>query len=85
MIEDYTPPGLAPLGFDFEQADRASDKASLTLSGTEVLGIVQSALAELGPASERIIAVKRDVLEKVAEGRLAEALHTAIVGAGKVD
>ncbi len=83
MSEEYGEPNLAPIAFDFEKAGLAHDRTSITLSGKDVLGIVQSALAELGPADDRIIAVKREVLEQVSEGRLAEALCTAIVGAGR--
>lgn len=83
MSDHYAKPGLAPIDYDVYKGRLATDRTSLTLSGKDVLGLVQSALAELGPANDRIIAVKREVLEQVSEGRLAEALRTAIVGAAR--
>ncbi len=84
MPEDYGKPSIVPLAFDFDNARLARAEAYMTLSRKDVLGIVQSAFDELGPASEPLIAVKREVVAEVAEGKLAHALRTAIVGAGKV-
>jgi hypothetical protein len=83
MPEEYGKPVIAPLAFDFDSARLAEDQHSIALSGKDVLGIVHAALEEFGPATEDIIAVKREVLGEVSEGRLADALRTAIVGAGK--
>lgn len=84
MSDEYGKPAITPIAFDFEKARLAPDAASMTLSGKDVLGIVQSAFEELGPTSEGLIEVKREVLAEVAEGRPAHALRTAIMGAGKV-
>lgn len=83
MSKDYGKPGITPVGFDFENSGLSRAEATMTLSRKDVLGIVHSAFEELGGQSERLIAVKRDVLGEVSEGRLAHALRTAIVGAGK--
>jgi hypothetical protein len=83
MSEEYGKPAIAPLAFDFENADFAGAQTHLPVSGKDVLGIVQSAFEELGAANEGLIAVKRQVLAEVAEGRIAHALRTAIIGAGK--
>jgi hypothetical protein len=83
MSDEYGKPAITPIAFDFATAPPASDAASITLSGKDVLGIVQSAFEDLGPTSERLIEVKREVLAEVARGRPAHALRTAIVGAGK--
>lgn len=83
MSDEYGKPAVVPLGFDFENSCLTNAETSLSLSGKDVLGIVQSALDDLGPMSERIVSVKRDVMAEVSEGKLAHALRTAIVGAGK--
>ena len=83
MSDDYGKPAITPITFDFDKARLEPDAASIMLSRKDVLGIVQSAFEELGPASERLIAVKREVLAEVADGRPADALRAAIVGAGK--
>ena len=83
MSEEYGKPAIVPIDFHFESSCLAAAETSMTLSGKDVLGIVQSAFDDLGPMSERIIAVKRDVLDEVSEGKIAQALRTAIVGAGK--
>lgn len=54
---------------------------TLSLSHKEVLAIVQSALDELGQPDPALLTVKRRVFEDVVEGRLVQALRTAIVGA----
>ena len=84
MPQEYGKPAITPLGFDFDNARVLDAQAHISLSRTDVLGIVQSALDEIGPASEDIVALKREVLNAVAEGRLADALRTAILGAGRV-
>lgn len=83
MSDEYGRPAIVAIGFDFENSCLTTEETSLALSRKDVLGIVQSAFDDLGPMSERIIAVKRDVMEEVSEGKLAQALRTAIVGAGK--
>lgn len=83
MSKDYGEPGVTPIGFDFENSALSQNEAAMTLSRKDVLGIVHSAFDELGNQTERLITVKRDVLSEVSEGRLAHALRTAIVGAGK--
>ena len=83
MSEEYGKPTLAPIWFDFDNAQLAPTEAHMALSRTDVLGIVQSAFDEFGPATERLVEVKREVLAEVADGKLAHALRTAIVGAGK--
>lgn len=83
MSEEYGKPALAPVAFDFETSRLESEQNSITLSRKDVLGIVQSAFDDLGPVTDRIVAVKRDVLGEVADGNLAKALRTAIIGAGK--
>ncbi len=81
--KDYGKVTVVPLGFDFEASQRCGTFSHLALSPTDVLGIVQSAFDELGSNDPAFIAVKRQVLDAVSEGKLAEALRTAIVGAGK--
>jgi hypothetical protein len=50
----------------------------------DLLRIIQCALDELGlPLDHDLIDLKLRVLEEVSEGRLAEAVHLAIVAAGK--
>lgn len=83
MSEEYGKPAITPVAFDFEDSPIPSGQSAITLSRMDVLGIVQSAFDDLGPTSERIIEVKREVLGEVADGKLAHALRTAIVGAGK--
>lgn len=83
MSDEYGKPAIVPIGFDFDNSCLGVAEASMTLSRKDVLGIVQSAFDDLGPMSEQFIAVKRDVLGEVSEGKLAQALRTAIVGAGK--
>lgn len=83
MTDDYRPPKLDNLGFDFENSILARAQAYLTLSRKDVLGIVQSAFEELGADDPELIAIKRQVLNDVGEGKLAHALRTAIVGAGR--
>jgi hypothetical protein len=83
MSEEYGKPTLAQIWFDFDNAHLTPADAHLALSRTDVLGIVQSAFEEFGPATERLVDVKREVLNEVADGRLAHALRAAIVGAGK--
>ncbi len=83
MSEKYGEPAIVPVTFDFENANLTDAQSCMTLSRKDVLGIVQSAFDELGPATERLVEVKREVLRDVAEGRLAHALCAAIIGAGK--
>lgn len=83
MSEEYGKPTIVPVAFDFENSPKVSEQPVISLSGKDVLGIVQSAFDDLGPVNEQIVAVKRDVLAEVSDGKLAEALRTAIVGAGK--
>ncbi|MCZ8370242.1 MAG: hypothetical protein O9293_09805 [Porphyrobacter sp.] len=83
MSEEYCKPVIDSLAFDFDDVRLAPHQNSIALSGKDVLGIVQSALDELGAPTEEVIAVKREVLGQVSEGKLAQALRTAIVGAGK--
>lgn len=84
MSKDYQKPKLVPVSFDFENAaPLAHTQPYMTLSRMDVLGIVQSAYDELGASDSGLIAAKRDVLGEVADGQLALALRTAIVGAGK--
>jgi hypothetical protein len=83
MDRDYGKANLTRLGFDFESSILARAEAYLTLSRKDVLGIVQSAFDELGADDPALVATKRDVLTEVSEGKLAHAVRTAIVGAGK--
>lgn len=83
MSELYGKPAIVPIGFDFEDSFLTDTQAYMTLSRKDVLGIVQSAFDEIGPATDNLIDVRREVLADVAEGKLAHALRTAIVGAGK--
>jgi hypothetical protein len=83
MSEEYRTPAITPISFDFDNSQLAPADAHMALSRTDVLGIVQSAFRELAPASERLVEVKREVLADVSEGKLAHALRTAIVGAGR--
>jgi hypothetical protein len=81
---NYEQPGLRSLTYDFDNApllDRT--EAYMTLSRKDVLGIVQSAFDEIGLQGSDLNAIKQAVLQDVAEGKLAHALRTAIVGAGK--
>lgn len=83
MSNDYGKPAITPIVFDFDKARLAPDQAVFTLSRKDVLGIVQSAFEELGPERATMVAIKRDVLAEVANGRPAHALRAAIIGAGK--
>ncbi len=83
MSEVYHRTALVQVEFDFEKARLAPNQTHLNLSRKDVLGIVQSAFAEIGPINDRMVAAKRDVLDEVAKGKLADALRTAIVGAGR--
>jgi hypothetical protein len=83
MSDEYRKPVIAPLAFDFDNSQLTADQDSIALSGKDVLCIVHAALEEFGGATEEMIAVKREVLGQVSEGKLAQALRTAIVGAGK--
>jgi|GEM_PF-2790175 len=83
MTKNYGRPAVLPITFQFEDAQLATTETHIILSRKDVLGIVQAAFDELGLQSPELIAIKREVLEEVAEGKLAHALRTAIVGAGK--
>lgn len=83
MKQDYGPARLVHLDFDFERKILRHCDAYLTLSRKDVLAIVQSAFAELGETDPQLIAVKQQVLEDIAEGKLAHALRSAIIGAGQ--
>jgi hypothetical protein len=84
MPEQYRKPSLGAIGFDFEAARLAQSETCLALTHKDVLGIVQSALDELGPQSPELIAIKREVFAEVVNGKLAHALRTAIIAAGKL-
>jgi hypothetical protein len=83
MTDQYRPTALTRLSFDFEAAVLRRCDAYLTLSRKDVLGIVQSACDKLEADDPDLIALKQRVLEDVAEGKLAHALRTAIIGAGE--
>lgn len=83
MSKNYASPEVGPIEFDFEDSILPNAQAYMTLSRKDVLGIVNSAFAQLGADRRALVAVKREVLEAVVEGRLAEALRIAIVGAGQ--
>jgi hypothetical protein len=80
VTDDYRKSALSRLDFDFEGSHLARHDAYLTLSRKDVLGIVQSALDELGWDETDVTAVKKQVFEEVADGALAQALRTAIIG-----
>jgi hypothetical protein len=80
-MADYRSPISCQLAYDFENAPIIPPGQCLSLSHKEVLAIVQSALDELGPPDAARLTLKRRVFEEVAEGRLAQALRTAILGA----
>lgn len=84
MSSHYDGLNLKPLAFDFDAGEPVGLNGSVTLTGLDVLGIVQAAFDDLAPRDDQLlVAVKLAVLEEVAEGRLAEALRTAITGAGR--
>ena len=83
MKQDYVPTRLMLIDFEFEHAILRDCDPYLTLSRKDVLGIVQSAFAELDDTDPQLIAIKQQVLEEVSEGKLAHALRTAIIGAGQ--
>ncbi len=83
VVEKYGKPAIGVINFDFDSAQLARTEVYMTLSRTDVLGIAQSAFDELGPQSPELVAIKREVLSEVSEGKLAHALRTAIIGAGK--
>jgi hypothetical protein len=83
MSEEYGKPAIVPVAFDFDGSRLDEGQNTIVLSRMEVLAIVQSAFNDIGPATDRIIAVKREVLDEVSQGKLAEALRTAIVGAAR--
>jgi hypothetical protein len=82
MRERYAAPAMVSVEFGFENC-QVEGQAHLHLSGKDVLGIVQSAFGELGSHNLALTEVKGEVLDQVTDGRLAKALHTAIIGAGK--
>lgn len=82
MTEEYRKSLLTRLGFDFDGAILARCDAYLTLSRKDVMGIVQSAFDEIGADDPDLIVVKAQVLNEVAEGKLAHAIRSAIIGAG---
>ncbi len=83
MTDDYRSPRLYRLGFDFENSVLTEGDTALRLSRKDVLGIVQVSYEELGSDDPALIVAKQDVLEEVAQGKLAHALRTAIIGAGQ--
>lgn len=83
MPNHYDRQGAKPVEFDFEAGGRAGRDGALSLTGMDVLGIIQSAFDDLGAQNAQIIAVKREVLDLVADGQYAHAVRAAIVGAGK--
>ena len=83
MTDDYRSPRLDRLGFDFENSVLTEGDTALRLSRKHVLGIVQASYEELGSDDPALIVAKQDVLEEVAQGKLAHALRTAIIGAGQ--
>ena len=83
VTDDNRKTVLTRLNFDFEQSLLARCDAYLTLSRKDVLGIVQSAFDELGGNDPDLVMIKQQVLEEVAEGKLAHALRTAMIGAGQ--
>ena len=83
MSEEYGKPAIAPVAFDFENSRLDNEQNTIALSRKDVLGIVQSAFNDIGPANDRTVAVKRAVLDEVSEGKLADALRTAIIGAAR--
>jgi hypothetical protein len=84
ISEEYRKPAIAPVAFDFEKSHVSRDETTIALSRLDVLGIVQSAFSEFEPGNGSMIAVKRKVVGEVSEGQLADALRTAIIGAGKM-
>jgi hypothetical protein len=83
MSSDYGRGSLKRLEFDFEKSVLSRAEAHLILSRKDVLGIVQSAYDELGADDPELVAIKREVLAEVGDGKVAHALRTAIVGAGR--
>jgi EAL domain-containing protein (putative c-di-GMP-specific phosphodiesterase class I) len=84
MTSTYEKPKFDIIEYDFDRGTLAGAEAYLTLSRKDVLGIVQSAFAELVEDDSELVAIKRQVLEEVARGHLARALRSAIIGAGRL-
>ena len=82
MSNHYDGLRVTPVGFDFGAGDSVDLNGAVTLTGMDVLGIIQAAFDDLGANSPLLVAVKRDVLDLVADGNYAHALRAAIVGAG---
>lgn len=83
-MADYRSPTSCQLAYDFEHAPITPPGKCLSLSHKDVLAIVQSALDELGQPDPALLALKRQVFDEVVEGRLVQALRTAIVGVSNV-
>jgi hypothetical protein len=80
----YRKPALARLGGDGAMPWACGIASTDGLLPMDLLRIIQCALDELGlPLDHDLIDLKLRVLEEVSEGRLAEAVHLAIVAAGK--
>lgn len=84
MTQIYQKPSVYPIGFEFGVVQLGQSESSISLSPLDILGIVQSAFDELEPQSPEFNAIKLQVLTEVADGKLALALKTAIVGAGVI-
>lgn len=84
MSKQYDTPRIVPLHYDFEGAPQLGrTDAYMTFSRKDVLAIVHSAFDEIAPQHPDLTAIKQNVLQEVADGRLAHAVRTAIVGAGR--
>ena len=75
---------MRAIAYDFDNVPQLTHTdVYMTLSRKDVLGIVQSAFDEMGPNNPELVEIKRQVLSEVSEGKLAHALRSAIIGAGK--
>lgn len=80
----YAKPSLAPLTHEAAPLPADADGVRDTLSGMEVLRVVQTAFDEPGlPRDAALAEVKLRILEEVSAGRLAEAMRLAILAAGE--
>ena len=82
MSQEYRKASITRHGFDFDSRVLMPGEVFLTLSHTGVLGVVQSAFDALDADDPALLAVKARVMQEVAEGRLADALRSANIGAG---
>lgn len=84
MKQQYNKPQIAVFSNSFDVQRKSPVYSGPSLTHKHILGLVEDAFAEISGDLTATIAIKRQVLELLAEGNFALALRTAIVGASKV-